>query len=277
MEAYQQLELMKMRQRHSSEEEELKRKYDEDVNSISRGLIIDGSSDQLFYHMKALRIGAGVLSCVLAYVFCKDSGFGSFLLWAGILACVFLVALNMCRSARLSDARSQVENEKRRREDRLKRDQQAMRARHQNEEKKLRDDIVKKMNAFAREYCSKPYTTLLIEWLLNELQLEINKADRSPFYANVKAGISFEVSRDQIRVPGRTSYNMSAQGFGIQDDPLAISALAKILSDNVQARGSARFAKDPAGGAAVVTCKWNRNTGVDVSYSAVNGNVGTKL
>lgn len=274
MKAYQQLELMKMGQRHNMEEEELKRQHSEDVNRIARGRIIDGSSDQLFYHMKALRICACVLACVLAYLFSKDSGFCTFLLWAGGLAAVFLVALNMARNAKLRDACTQVEDATRRRDEKLRRDLQALHDAHEREKLQLAQQIKDKMNAFARQYCNSAYITLLIDWLLNELNHEIQKADRSPFYPNVKAGISFEVSRDQIRVPGRSSYNMSAQGINIPDDPLSASALAKVLSDNVQARGSQRFERDPAGGHAVVTCVWNGNTGVEVKYSAVNANVG---
>ena len=277
MRAYQQLELMRMSQRHNDEERDIRRQYDADVSNIRRGLIIDGSSDQLFYHMTALRVVVCVLAGILAYLFSRNRGFGSFLLYGAIFSAVFLVVLNMARSRRFRDARTQVDDAIRQRDNRLKSDLAAMHARHKAEEKRLKEDIRKKMNAFGQQYCSAAYTTLLIDWLLNELSNEIRKADRSPFYPNVNTGISFEVTRDRICVPGGKSYNLSAQGIRISDDPLAVSALAKILGDNVQSRGSVRFAKDPAGGNAVVTCNWNGNTGVSVKYSAVNGNVGKNL
>jgi len=142
-----------------------------------------------------------------------------------------------------------------------------------SERKKLAADINRKMNQYSQDYSQKAYIQYLVEWLLNSFQIQIDKADRSAWLPQVKASINFSVTCEKIQVPGFGDYDMLSQGIHIDNNPIAVSALAYILEQTLVSQAQTRFKYDQNGGMAVITSKWDKNTSVDVFYSAPNGKV----
>lgn len=275
MRAYLQQEEAKLRQQYLNDQNRLRSVCNEDIAEISRLRHVDIYRNQIFYHMTALRVAACVLACFVASWFASpNTEFGSFLLWAAILIGLAMLALNWARDEKRKDARNNVEVLIARREAKLNQDLEELDKRHAREMQQLQHDVRNRVKVLGRHFCTSTYTSLLVDWLLNELKQEIDKANRSPYYPNVLARLNFQVTRGSILVPGRPSYDMAAQSIRLPDDPIAPSVLAKVLSDNVQSRGSKRFRIDPAGGPATIRSNWAEGTGVWVEYNAVNGNVG---
>lgn len=160
------------------------------------------------------------------------------------------------------------------REQQLSRDIQQLEAKKTQDKKKLQADINNTMNQYRRTFEQSKASVFLVEWITNALSNEIAKADRSKWFAQVKATLRFVVDCDFIEIPGFGKYDMKSQGIYIDNNPMAIGALAYVLEKMTIAEAQRKFPIDPNGGRAVFTSTRN-DTHVEIQYSAPNGGAQT--
>ena len=130
------------------------------------------------------------------------------------------------------------------------------------------------MNQYRLIYEKGNSSVYIVEWILNALSIEIKKADRSRWLPQVKTYLRFNVSSNNIEIPGFGNYNMSNQGISIDNNPMSIGALAYVLENKTIAEARMRFMIDPNGGRAVFTSS-RYDTSVEIHYSAPNGKAGS--
>ena len=140
-----------------------------------------------------------------------------------------------------------------------------------NSEKKLFEaEINSKMNQYRKIYEQSATCTYIVGWILNVLSNEINKADRSQWLPQVKVNLRFVVNYNFIEIPGFGKYDMASQGIQIDNNPMAVGALAYVLENKSLAEARKRFQLDPNGGRPVIVSTRN-DVHVELQYSAPNG------
>lgn len=140
--------------------------------------------------------------------------------------------------------------------------------------KLLEAEINNQMNQYRKTFEQSKVCMYLVEWLINVLSIEINKADRSKWLPQVKATLRFNVEYGFIEVPGFGKYDMANQGIQIDNNPMALGALAYVLEKKSIAEAQKRFQVDPNGGRPIFTSS-RADTHVQIMYSAPNGGANT--
>ncbi len=162
------------------------------------------------------------------------------------------------------------------REQQLLNDIQSLKAKKSIELKEFEAETNRIMNQYRVSFEQRKSVFYLTEWLLNVLSIEINKADRSKWLPQVKTSLRFRVDYNNIEIPGFGKYDMTSQGIQIDNDPMAIGALAYVLETKVLAEAQKRFSLDPSGGRAVFTSTRN-DAHVEIMYNAPNGGAKAEL
>ena len=140
-----------------------------------------------------------------------------------------------------------------------------------NSEKKLLEtEINKMMNQYRIIFEQSATCTYIVGWILNVLSNEINKADRSQWLPQIKVNVRFVVNYNFIEIPGFGKYDMASQGIQIDNNPMAVGALAYVLENKSLAEARKRFQLDPNGGRPVIVSIRN-DVHVELQYSAPNG------
>ena len=160
------------------------------------------------------------------------------------------------------------------REKRLQNDIQQINVYKGQEKKRVETEINQKMNQYRRTFEQSKTCIYLVEWIVNVLSIEITKADRSRWLPQVKASMRFRVSYGNIEVVGFGKYDMINQGIHVDNNPMAIGALAYVLENKTLAEARKRFQIDSNGGRAVFTSRRDDSL-VEIMYSAPNGGAQT--
>lgn len=139
-----------------------------------------------------------------------------------------------------------------------------------SEKKLFEAEINNQMNQYRKVYEQSAACTYIVGWILNVLSNEITKADRSQWLPQVKANVRFIVNYNFIEIPGFGKYDMASQGIQIDNNPMAVGALAYVLENRSLAEARKRFQLDPNGGRPVIVSTRN-DVHVELQYSAPNG------
>lgn len=221
------------------------------------------------------KFGIGVVICSIIAAIATASDFGTGLVFACIFSAIGVLAVNAYYKNRVKEKRDNMEAALKERENKYAQELAYNDSLKEQERRDLATRINKKMNAYAQTYTKSTYINFIVEWLLNAFSIQIEKADRSAWLPQVKAGIHYSVTNEKVQVPGYGDYDMAGQGIVIDNDPIAISALAYVIEKTLVSQAQVRFKRDKNGGTSVITSSWDKNTSVDVNYSAPNGNVKT--
>lgn len=192
-----------------------------------------------------------------------------FVIIAGICILVFFLVKAMFKAIGKqleADTRDRLNA----RESQLANEIQQLNAQKSMERKQFETETNNMMNQYRKTYTQSQTCIYLVEWLLSVMANEINKADRSQWLPQVKATLRFVVSYNNIEVPGFGKYDMAGQGIHIDNNPMAIGALAYVLEKSTLAEAQKRFTVDPNGGSTVFTSTRN-DAHVEIIYSAPNG------
>lgn len=147
---------------------------------------------------------------------------------------------------------------------------QQITAKKSSEKKLFEAEVNSKMNQYRKAYEQSATCTYIVGWILNVLANEINKADRSQWLPQVKVNVRFIVNYNHIEIPGFGKYDMASQGIQIDNNPMAVGALAYVLESKSLAEARKRFQLDPNGGRPVIVSTRN-DVHVELQYSAPNG------
>lgn len=270
MQKFFQLEESKIISKYAMEESSLRYTKERDCDNIRKRMAPGRKEQDRF---EKVEIGIVVASIIFALIVAPD-------FFSGILIIIVLSVLGVFAAKNAyknwhKDKLRQMEEKVSQRESQFTRDLQQINDKKDKERKQLGNEINLKMNKFARQYAQSTTTKFLVEWMLNALKIQIDKADRSPWLPQVKASMNFNVSFTKLEIPGFGNYDMAGMGIHIDDDPVAVSALTYVLEQALVKEAQVRYSRDINGGISVITSCWDKNTSVDILYSAPNGGVKT--
>lgn len=223
---------------------------------------------------KVILVIAEIIACLLGIILTSVIQSNGGQLWGLLVWIGLCVVARYAVNGMFSSFQKQIETDTQRdinsREQQLSNEIQQLNNKKSADKKLLQNEINNKMNQYRINFEQSKACTYLIEWILNVLSIEINKADRSKWLPQVKASLRFNVDYGFIEVPGFGKYDMAGQGMQIDSNPMAIGALAYVLEKKTLAEAQKRFQVDPNGGRPVFTSSRN-DTHVEIKYSAPNG------
>ncbi len=210
-----------------------------------------------------------IVSFIVSICISNAIGSGWFIITV-ILCSVTYAVVSSSFSSSLNNAESTAKAKMESLERQLQQDLAQLNARKNNERIALQNDINSRMNQYCVMYQNSMTTRYIINWIIHVFSVVIANADRSAWLPQVRASLKLTVSNTTIQGPNNEEYDLAEQGIHIDDNPMAVGALAYVLEQLTLAEAKRRFLVDPNGGKPAFSSARN-DTDIEIKYSAPNG------